>query len=118
MRIKVLKSKIHSASVTEANLDYEGSLTLNRQLMEMAGLALHEYVEVYNISNGERLSTYLISSEKQGMDVCANGAAAWRIKVGHKIIIASYAWIDEKELASFKPKIVLLGEKNRVLSCS
>lgn len=111
MFFKVLKSKIHLATVTDKNLYYEGSLSLDVELMKEAGLRPFEAVWVYNINNGARFETYLIEGAKG--EVVLNGAAARLGEVGDKIIIVAYAWISEEE-KNFKTKIVLLDEKNQI----
>lgn len=108
----VLKSKIHRATVTRADLNYEGSLTIDRDLMEAAGLVPFEQVKVYNIHNGERFETYVIEGEAGSGVIGLNGAAARKGLVGDLIIIASYAMIDADELAAYRPLMLLLDEKN------
>ncbi len=112
MFLKVLKSKIHFAKVTDKNLYYEGSLTLDRELMRKAELKPFEAVWIYNLNNGNRFETYLIEGEKG--EVILNGAAARLGEVGDKIIIVSYAWVSEEELQNFKAKILFLDEDNRI----
>ncbi len=108
MKRLILKSKIHRARVTATHLDYEGSLSLDEELMKRADLVPYEKVDVYNISNGERFSTYVIPG-KPG-EVALNGAAARKGTVGDLLIIASYTWLDDEDLPSFHPKIVILKE--------
>jgi len=110
----MLKSKIHRATVTAADLNYEGSLTVDRDLMDAAGLVAFEKVKVYNINNGERFDTYVIEGERGSRVIGLNGAAARKGLVGDLIIIASYCLVDESELAGFSPKVVLLGSGNRI----
>jgi len=109
-----LRTKIHRATVTRIDIDYEGSLSLDDDLMEAAGLAPFERVEVYNVSNGERFSTYLIRGEKGSREVGVFGAAGHKVRLGDKIIIASYAYLDEAEIGLFKPKVIVLDETNRI----
>lgn len=109
-----LRAKIHRATVTRIDIDYEGSLSLDDDLMEAAGLAPFERVEVYNVSNGERFSTYLIRGEKGSREIGVFGAAGHRVRLGDKIIIASYAYLGEADIGSFTPKIVVLDEGNRI----
>jgi len=116
MRRTMMKSKIHSATVTEANLNYEGSITIDERLMEAANLLEFELVQVYNINNGERFETYVISGEKDSGVICLNGAAARKVAVGDKIIIVSYASYEEEELKVHSPRIVLVDEENRIKS--
>jgi len=106
MKRIVLKSKIHRARVTGKSVDYEGSLTLCPELVKKANLVPFERVEVYNITNGQRFSTYLIEGKKG--DVILNGAAARLGEIGDLLIIASYTVLEDDELENFKPRIVLL----------
>ncbi|MCP2605339.1 aspartate 1-decarboxylase, partial [Candidatus Aminicenantes bacterium AH-873-B07] len=101
MKRIMLKSKIHGAIVTDTNINYEGSLTLDETLMRAGNFVPFEQVQVYNISNGERFTTYLIKGEKDSGIVCLNGAAARKVSIGDKLIIASYTLIDENEIDSF-----------------
>ena len=112
----MLKSKVHRATVTQTELQYEGSLTLDRELMQAAGLLPHERVMVYNISNGERFETYLIQGEPGSGIVCINGAAARKACVGDLIIIAAYGLFEDAELEKYETLIVLLDGKNRITS--
>lgn len=110
----MLKSKIHRATVTDANIDYEGSITLDEELMEAAALLPFEQVHIYNITNGERFRTYVIKGGRGKGDVCVNGAAAHLAKKGHIIIIASYAGMDEKGAAVHQPVLVYVDDENRI----
>ncbi|MEZ8217669.1 L-aspartate 1-decarboxylase [Candidatus Fervidibacteria bacterium JGI MDM2 SSWTFF-3-K9] len=114
MRI-LCKSKIHRATVTEANLNYEGSLTLDPLLMEAAGLVPFEQVHVLNLNNGARFETYLIEGEMGSGTVCVNGAAARLVQVGDPVIVLAYALVPEDELADFTARIVFVDEHNRVV---
>lgn len=114
MRI-LCKSKIHRATVTEANLNYEGSLTLDPLLMEAAGLVPFEQVHVLNLNNGERFETYLIEGERGSGTVCVNGAAARLVQVGDPVIVLAYALVPEDELSDFTAHIVFVDEHNRVV---
>jgi len=114
MRRVMLKAKIHKATVTETNLNYEGSLTLDESLMKAADMIPYEQVHVYNISNGERFLTYLIKGAKNSGVVAVNGAAAHKAKVGDKLIIASYVSLEEGEIDFFMPKILIVDENNRL----
>lgn len=114
----LFKSKIHRAKVTEANLYYEGSITIDRELMEAADIIENEKVSVLNINNGERFDTYVIEGDYGNRDICLNGAAARKVAVGDEIIIISYAAVDDKELSSFRPTIVLVDENNNIKSLS
>ena len=110
----MLKSKIHRATVTDANVDYEGSITLNEDLMETAGLLPFEQVHIYNITNGQRFQTYVIRGERGMGEVCINGAAAHLAKKGHIIIIASYVSMEEAEAINHQPILVYVDEKNKI----
>lgn len=110
----VLKSKIHRATITEADLNYEGSLTIDRRLLEAADIIPFERIMVYNINNGERFDTYAIEGEAGSGVIGLNGAAARKGHVGDLIIIATYVHLDESELSEFKPSILLLDENNKV----
>jgi aspartate 1-decarboxylase len=110
----VLKSKLHRATVTDANLEYEGSITIDKLLMEHADIWPFERVEVYNIDNGARFATYAIEGEPGKGDICINGAAAHHAKPGHKVIICTYTEADESHSPlSYKPKITLLDSQNK-----
>jgi aspartate 1-decarboxylase len=111
----MLKAKIHHAQVTETNVDYEGSLSLDEELMEAADMLPYEKVHVYNVSNGERFSTYLIKAEKGSGKVGVFGAAAHRARVGHKLIVVSYVILDEEETDFFMPKILILDAHNKIV---
>ena len=107
MLIEVLKSKIHRIKVTDGNLDYIGSLTLDIDLMEKVGLISGEKIQVLNVNNGERLETYVIVGERGNGDVIVNGPATYKIKKGDLIIINSYAQIDYESANKFKPKLLI-----------
>jgi aspartate 1-decarboxylase len=106
MQIEVLKSKVHRAVITEANLNYVGSLTLDENLMEAANMIEHEKIHVVNVNNGERIETYLIKGERGSGVVCLNGAAARKGEVGDVVIIISYAIMDFEEAKKHKPSVV------------
>jgi aspartate 1-decarboxylase len=110
----MLKSKIHRATVTEAVLHYEGSITIDRTLMAAAGLMEFEQVHIYDIDNGNRFSTYVIEGEADSGVICLNGAAARQVSKGDLVIIANYATYDEKELANFRPTMVYVDSENRI----
>ena len=114
MFITMLKSKIHRATVTGADIDYEGSITIDKELMGVAKLVEYEKVDVYNVSNGQRFSTYVMKGEHGRGEICLNGAAARLVSVGDLIIICSYSHHDEKEIGKHKPVIVHVDEKNRI----
>lgn len=110
MRIKMLKSKLHRATVTDANLNYEGSITIDRRLCDAARLIEFEQVDVYNCNNGARFTTYVIYGEKG--QICLNGAAARLVHPGDLVIIATYAEFDEEEARTHQPTLVLLDAQN------
>lgn len=106
MHIQVVKSKIHRVTVTEADLNYVGSITIDEDLMDAANLIENEKVQIVNINNGERLETYVITGQRGTGQICLNGPAARRVAVGDIIIIISYASMDFQEAKSFKPKLI------------
>ena len=114
MQIQVLKSKVHRAVVTEANLNYVGSLTLDEGLMEAANMIENEKVQVVNVNNGERLETYVIRGKRGSGICCLNGPAARRGMVGDVVVIISYASMDFEEAKKFKPWIVFPKEGNKL----
>ncbi|MGA2361927.1 MAG: aspartate 1-decarboxylase [Candidatus Aminicenantales bacterium] len=109
-----LRSKIHRATVTHVDVEYEGSLSLDEDLMKVAGLAPYERIDVWNVANGERFSTYIIQGKKGSRQVGVYGAAGRKVRVGDTIIIAAYAYLEDSEVEFFTPKIVVLEEGNRV----
>jgi len=113
MYIEVLKSKLHMVTVTEANLNYMGSITIDEDLMDAAGLIAGEKVQVVDNNNGERFETYVIRGERGSGCICLNGAAARKVLVGDTVIIMSYALMDFEEARSFRPSIVF-PKNNRV----
>lgn len=114
MLIEVLKSKIHRVTVTEANLNYVGSLTLDEDLMDAVHMIEGEKVQIVNINNGERLETYLIKGHRGSGVVCLNGPAARKAAVGDVIIVISYAMMDFEKAKTFQPWIVFPTEKNKL----
>lgn len=114
MDIEVLKSKIHRAIITEANLNYVGSLTLDEQLMDAAGLIENEKVQVVNVNNGTRIETYLIKGKRGSGICCLNGPAARQGAVGDVVIVISYARMDFEDAKKFKPSVVFLREGNKI----
>ncbi len=113
MKRTLLKSKIHRATVTEADLEYEGSVTIDTDLMHAADIVEYERVEIYNITSGTRLATYAIGGEPGSGTICINGAAAHLVSPGDMVIIASYAELTEAELAAHVPHVILVDEQNR-----
>jgi aspartate 1-decarboxylase len=115
MLIEVLKSKIHRVTVTEANLNYIGSVTIDEDLMDASNLVENEKVQVLNITNGERLETYVIKGKRGSGEICLNGPAARRVAVGDIVIIMSFATIDFQEAKSFRPVIIFPDTKTNKL---
>ncbi|MCE3036242.1 aspartate 1-decarboxylase [Helicobacter sp. faydin-H20] len=113
MQVEMLYSKIHRARVSDANLNYVGSITIDRELADAAGLLEGMKVEILNVNNGERFATYVIIGQKKG-EICLNGAAARKVAIGDVVIIVAYASYDFKELKDYKPKIVLVDENNAI----
>ena len=116
MMRSMCKSKIHRATITEANLDYEGSLTVDELLMEAADIVPYEMVQVLNLNNGQRFETYAIPGPKGSGVICLNGAAARLGVVKDKVIIISVALVDESDVPSFSPKVVFVNDKNKRVS--
>ena len=114
MTREMLRAKVHRITVTECDVAYEGSLTLDRDLMDACGMVPFERIDVYDVDNANRFSTYLIEGERGSGACCVNGAAARLVAEGHKLIIAAYAVVDEREIAAHVPKIVLVDEANRI----
>jgi aspartate 1-decarboxylase len=111
----MLKSKIHRATVTEANLQYEGSITIDKDLLEAADMLPFEQVHVLDIDNGSRLETYVIEGERGSGEICINGAAARLVTAGDKVIIISYQTISEADALNLVPKLVYVNEKNEIV---
>lgn len=114
MHIQVLKSKVHRVSITEANLNYVGSLTLDEDLMDAANMIEHEKVQIVNVNNGSRIETYLIKGKRGSGVCCLNGPAARHGAVGDIVIVISYAGIDFEEAKKFKPTLVFPKEGNKL----
>ena len=114
MNIQVLKSKIHKVKVTEADLYYTGSITIDENLMDAANLIENEMVQVLNLNNGERIETYVIRGERASGVLCLNGPAARKFTVGDVAIVISYATMDFEEAKSFKPSIIFPDENNKI----
>ncbi|MCM3747505.1 aspartate 1-decarboxylase [Paenibacillus pasadenensis] len=109
----MMKSKLHRATVTEANLNYVGSITIDEDLMDQADLWANEKVQIVNNNNGARLETYIIPGPRGTGVICLNGAAARLVQPGDKVIIISYATMDEQEARTYSPKVVILDEENK-----
>lgn len=114
MMLQIFKSKIHRAVVTQANLNYVGSITIDEALMEAAGLLEGERVQIVNNNNGERLETYVIRGERGSGVIGLNGAAARKVEIGDIVIIIAYAWMTPEEARDFKPKAVFPDEQNQL----
>ncbi len=112
----MLKSKIHRATLTDANLEYEGSITIDEDLMEAADILAFEQVQIYDINNGNRFETYVIKGERGSGTICVNGAAARLVSKGDLVIIASYFNVDEAEAAVHEPKLIYVDEENCIAS--
>lgn len=114
MLSNMLKGKLHMAAVTQAELWYDGSCAIDADLVALAGLREFEQIDIYNVNNGERFHTYIILAEAGSGTISMNGAAARRVQVGDRVIIATYGQYSEAELANYQPKLVYLDEHNKV----
>lgn len=114
MNITMLYSKIHRATVTDANLHYVGSITIDKEIMKASNMRVGQKIDIVNINNGERFSTYIIEGVAGKKDICLNGAAARKVHKGDKIIIIAYASMSEEEADNFSPKIVILDDDNNI----
>jgi aspartate 1-decarboxylase len=114
MTFDMLYSKIHRATVTDANLNYVGSITIDEDLMNAANLMVGQKVDIVNINNGERFQTYVIKGKAGSKDMCLNGAAARKVEIGDKIIVIAYASYNPSELENYKPTVVLVDDKNNI----
>ena len=115
MRRRLMKSKIHRATVTDADLHYEGSISIDERLMEEANMVPYEQVDIYDVNNGERFSTYIIKAKRNSGTICLNGAAARLVSRGDKVIIISYADFEAAELEGFEPTVVHVDTGNGVV---
>lgn len=118
MVVNILKSKIHRAVVTEANIEYVGSVTIDEALMEAAGLHEYELVHVVDLNNGSRFQTYVIRGQRGSGAICLNGAAARLVYVGDRVIIMAFCLIEERELSTHRPRVVFVDEKNMISGTS
>ena len=116
MRLTLFKSKIHRATVTHADLDYEGSVTIDEDLMEAAGIWEYEAIHIWNVSRGTRLQTYALRGERGSGVICINGAAAHLNKPGDVVILATFAELEQSEARGFKPTVVLVDRHNKIVS--
>lgn len=114
MNTTMLKGKLHRVTVTHSELEYEGSCAIDRHLLETAGFREYEQIEIYNVTNGERFSTYAILAEDNSGVISVNGAAAHKANPGDIIIICAYVGLNQQELVNFKPKLVYVDEKNQI----
>lgn len=114
MKRTLLRAKLHRVHVTHAERDYEGSVAIDEHLLDAADISEYEKLEIYNVSNGERFSTYAIRAERDSGIISVNGAAAFRANPGDVVIICAYAELDEKELPKFKPRLVYVDGNNRI----
>lgn len=114
MTIKMLKAKIHRATVTQAELDYVGSITVDMDLLEQAGILEYEKVQIVDVNNGSRFETYTIAGERGGGVMCLNGAAARMVQTGDKIILMAYAQVTPEEASELRPTVLFVDEKNKV----
>ena len=114
MQRTMLKAKLHRACVTHSELEYDGSCAIDGKLLEAAGIAEYEQIQIYNINNGERFTTYAIRAAEGSGIVSVNGAAAHKASPGDRVIICIYATVDEQQLAAFKPTLIYLDERNRI----
>ncbi|MEN2282885.1 aspartate 1-decarboxylase [Algoriphagus sp. SE2] len=115
MQIQVLKSKIHRVKITQAELNYVGSITIDKDLMDAANLIENEKVQIVNVNNGERLETYVITGERGSGQVCLNGPAARKAQVGDVVIIISYAGMEMEEAKNHKPVLIFPDDRNKII---
>jgi aspartate 1-decarboxylase len=114
MLLTMLKAKLHRATVTGADLDYEGSIAIDRDLLDASGMLLHEQVDVLNISTGGRFTTYTIEAPRGSRQIAVNGAAARLVQTGDKVIIVAYCQLPAEEARNYRPSVVILGEGNEI----
>ncbi|HHF7365643.1 TPA: aspartate 1-decarboxylase [Legionella bozemanae] len=118
MLVTMLKAKIHRATITQANLNYIGSITIDENLLLETGIQENEKVQIVNINNGSRFETYVIKGHKGGGDICVNGAAARLVQEGDKVIIISYCYLEENKAQNYVPKVIFMNEDNTIHSCA
>ena len=114
MTRKMMRAKIHRATVTQADVDYEGSISIDRTLMDATDLLPNEAVCVWNVTNGNRFETYVVEGERDSGCICVNGAAAHLVRPGDLVIIAAFSWMDEAAARRHQPKVVFVDEQNRI----
>lgn len=117
MEITMLKGKIHRATVQQASLNYVGSITVDQDLLDAAGILEYEQVQVVDVDNGSRLTTYTIAGERGSGMICLNGAAARLVQPGDKVILMCYCTMTPEEATTFRPKVVFVDEKNHITKC-
>ena len=117
MQRTMLKAKLHHAYVTHSELEYEGSCAIDGFLLDTAGINEYEQIQIYNLNNGERFTTYAIRAEDKSGIISVNGAAAHKASPGDRLIICTYAVVEQKELAGFKPQLVYLDKNNQIKNC-
>jgi aspartate 1-decarboxylase len=115
MMLKLMKSKIHRATVTRADLNYEGSIAMDAELLDAAGLLSGESVHVWNLNNGERFETYALPLARSSGEICVNGAAARLVQVGDLVIVTAFCWIDDREAKGFTSKVILVDARNKAM---
>lgn len=118
MQSIMLKAKLHQAQVTHAELEYEGSCAIDGDMLDMAGIHEYEQIQIYNLNNGERFTTYAIRAENGSRIISVNGAAAHKAGVGHRVIICAYASYTAAELINFKPRLIYVGPNNQIIRTS
>ncbi|PCI46189.1 MAG: aspartate 1-decarboxylase [Moraxellaceae bacterium] len=118
MQSTMLKAKLHQARVTHAELEYEGSCAIDGELLEMSNIQEYEQIQIYNLDNGERFTTYAIRAENGSKIISVNGAAAHKAGPGHRVIICTYGGYSAAELINYKPRLIYLGEGNEVINTS
>ena len=118
MQRMMLKSKIHRATVTDADLNYEGSISIDEKLMDEANMVAYEKVEIYDINNGERFATYIIKGKRNSGTICLNGAAARKVAKGDLVIIATFVNVNDEEAKKWHPKCVMVDAKNKIKKVS
>ena len=116
MLLEFLYSKIHRATVTDANLNYVGSITIDEALLNAANMKEGQKVEILDVNNGETFQTYIISGEPNSGQICLNGAAARKVQKGDKVIIVTYGYFEEKEIENFKPTVIMVDENNKIIN--
>jgi aspartate 1-decarboxylase len=116
MQITLMRAKIHRATVTQADLNYEGSISIDENLLEKSGIFEHEMVDVLNINNGERFTTYAIKAKKNSGEIKINGAAARKVQIGDPVIIIAYGSLPLDQAKNFQPKILLLNNDNKIVN--